>query len=769
MPLYESFKPTFSVKTREFAGSLADDLAAAKKQLNEQYLMGLDLQEKTQSSMADAANLIHEEDRNNWNSINSEVNSRLQTIAERGDYENAILELYTLSNRAAQKMKPLLMQKKAYDEHVAKLEDPKLNLPQTVKEMKLAEANAQFKGGTKFNPDGTIQNPFRGTQPVQHLDNIEEAQKALKVVTGNSDNRILSFDELGQTYKIQTESGIVEVDKVEVENAIKQGMYMNPSWQQSIDQDARGRSFSNIKNLTEEGAVEWASRASGPKAEQVRQLIASGMPAKEAIQTVEYKETKENIEKSILDYAGNAAYRNTRSSFSASPSTDEQRRYQEEQAAKAAKATQDKDPQFTDNIIGVYNTSGVESWAKLGKDLTDKEASVETSLADLQTQLQMAEKQRDGAGNNVDVKLEAEAKINSLKNAIQVQQAQQNSIKNTYEMLAQRKAAELYPNPKDNPFLNGAERQAKWNAFQNLTGRKNTFTTAEGSITKEDLFRAFTDTKTYQILTPPKRVEGYSRTEGIKPPTPTYSGKIKVEWPLNSGKFYTIEGKDAYDLYQISRGYQSKKAQRVHEETKKSAVSGTSMRTTAIPITTEEEVKALITLATTGNRTLSDGLTPVNNDYFDFSKATNVAYIPELDKIALTVPNDEGVSVQILVDAQENSFKGILGGRLASDPNPTVRSIGRASMSGRMKKYVDAFNQSGQLLTKVPGTSSPIQYVRNGVPTQIYLKRTGDGKYIMVDPSSNKILEVEKGVTSMEFADAVELLEISLDTQNIMR
>jgi hypothetical protein len=744
MPLYESFKPTFSVKTREYAGSLADDLAAAKKQLNEQYLMGLDLQEKTQSSMADAANLIHEEDRNNWNSINSEVNSRLQSIAERGDYENAIPELYTLSNRAAQKMKPLLMQKKAYDEHVAKLEDPKLNLPQTVKEMKLAEANAQFKGGTKFNPDGTIQNPFRGTQPVQHLDNIEEAQKALKVVTGNSDNRILSFDELGQTYKIQTESGIVEVDKVEVENAIKQGMYMNPSWQQSIDQDARGRSFSNIKNLTEEGAVEWANTASGPKAEQVRQLIASGMPAKEAILTIEYKETKGNIEKSILDYAGNAAYRNTRSSFSTSPSTDEQRRYQEEQEALrvARKTSTGQEDEGSSTLLGVTVTGKVSDWAKVGDQVFEKTQASQAELRDLQAKLNAAK--LESTQGTPESKINAQAEVLKYEKLIQDQTRTSNYIKGVEKRLLEDAASKLYPGKN----MQTLEREAKWrNLFSNFTAANPLQDDSGKVVSSAEIFKEAVDKQNYTILQP-------ASGDLIGQATPT--GKIKI-----GDHVFSKDGR-GWQLIRALENPQSNEYKKVYDYAKTMSTEGLAIRSTAVPIVEAKTEKAIKTLLKYPAAYDMANNKTVNTEGFDWDKASGISYIPELDRLSVTVPNAEGTPTNILVDASETRVSELVGSMLSTDNNISMKALGYSMKSGDLKKYLTALDQSGKIITTIPGSigkDGKEMRLLDPSGNPVGLKRVRDGSIVLVDSSGKIIRDMQT------IQDAVSLFEISKQLQ----
>ena len=135
MPLYESYKPTNSVQVKEFAGSIVGDLAEAKKQLNAQYLTGLEYEKEARNTLSESANLINPEDAGQWNQINKDAESQINAITESGRYENALPALYQLSNQTAQRLKPLIGQKKLAEEFKTKLSDKSLNLTSSMQSM----------------------------------------------------------------------------------------------------------------------------------------------------------------------------------------------------------------------------------------------------------------------------------------------------------------------------------------------------------------------------------------------------------------------------------------------------------------------------------------------------------------------------------------------------------------------------------------------------------------------------------------------------------
>lgn len=743
MGLYDSYKPTNSVRVKEFAGSIAGDLADAKKQLNEQYLMGMETEAKTRSALADASNLVHEEDAQTWANLNAEAENQIRKITEKGDYANAVGDLYSLSNKVTQRLKPLVTQKKAIDEFTTRIEDPKLNLSEETKNWYRTEAKEAMKGGTKFDASGRVLNPFTPpVRPVENIDNVKRVQEILKGVGINSDSRIISVDELGQTYKVQEGSTITEIPVEKVDNALRQGLYADKNWQESIRQDAGGRTHSSLSNLDETGAAEFLKNGT-PLAETARVLVESGQyTPKQALKKVQAEQFEKDITKTILDYGKNSASRQTSSKYEKEPSYSQKLADADARAAaKAASGKKTKGEEGSSTMLGVGYTSNVKDWAPLGDQVLTKGREVKQNLSDLKAKRAKAELQLKGGTE--ETRINAEAEMRSYDRQIKALEMNSKYITQAENRLVDDAIAQLYPNQN----LKSIERDAKWkNVFSKFTSSNVLKDDAGKAVTVADIFRESVDKDNYQILQP---ASGEIRGQGVP------SGKIKIG-------DHVFSGARGWQLINALENPQSNQMKQVYDKVKSMSTEGIAVRSTAVPITKaadKEAIKSLLKYPAAYDMANSSTVATTG---FDWGKAEGISYIPELDRISVTVPDAEGKPTNILVDASETRVSGLVGNMLSSDENIDVKALGYAMKSGDLSKYLQALDQSGAIIRTIPGTvgaDGKEKKLLDAQGNEVGLKRVRDGSVVLVDKNGKILRDMQT------IQEAVSLFEISKNLQ----
>jgi hypothetical protein len=736
MSLYDSYKPTNSVQVKEFAGSIVADLAEAKKQLNTQYLAGLEYEKEAKNTLSESANLINPEDAGRWNQINQDAEAQIQKITEGGRYENAVPALYQLSNQTAQRLKPLIGQKKLAEEFKTKLSDKALNLTGTMQEMYLDVAKDENKG-TQLDASGRVLNPWQvSKQPVKNMDNVEIVQKMLQGIGMNGDSRSESIDKLGEDYKITNSSGVEVLTKEQLENRLRAGMSIDPNLKQSVRQQAEARAFENAPGLTDASAVSFLEENT-PTTAAAKELMSEdpNLTPKRALLKAMANEQEEILTSNLIEYAKTGAHQKTSSSRTMELSTQT---LWNRQDALAASKKSETDTKEAYTIVGTVLSGGVDTWAKTGGELFNKKETLNKSLSALNSQLKDAEKNLNNP--NLDVRIEAQAEVNRLRNQVDAIETSRKSLANAEKMLITRAIAELYPGKEAEVLAD--ERNAVWKLFNSVgKGGKINAVTEDGkgvSVPTSELFRAAVDKKSYSIVQ--QGLAGSAMISMIE------IGKFDSKG--NKVGSYTVSGLDGTNLLDALTGGKSTMYTKGLERAKTMATTGLGVQGTGIPITEAKDKEAFTSLAPFSAVYDASNSFVENTEEIDWSKSTNVTYIPELNRVGVTVQDLEGKSKQVLVDASTMNLGEKVGSSLAKNSDLILRSYGSALKNNSIPTYMESLNQTGTIVSTVPGTDTkkgandglPIYGMTDkGVRVRCMYKRTKDGSYSMLDMSGNTI------------------------------
>jgi hypothetical protein len=736
MSLYDSYKPTNSVQVKEFAGSIVADLAEAKKQLNTQYLAGLEYEKEAKNTLSESANLINPEDAGRWNQINQDAEAQIQKITEGGRYENAVPALYQLSNQTAQRLKPLIGQKKLAEEFKTKLSDKALNLTGTMQEMYLDVAKEENKG-TQLDASGRVLNPWQvSKQPVKNMDNVEIVQKMLQGIGMNGDSRSESIDKLGEDYKITNSSGVEVLTKEQLENRLRAGMSIDPNLKQSVRQQAEARAFENAPGLTDASAVSFLEENT-PTTAAAKELMSEdpNLTPKRALLKAMANEQEEILTSNLIEYAKTGAHQKTSSSRTMELSTQT---LWNRQDALAASKKSETDTKEAYTIVGTVLSGGVDTWAKTGGELFNKKETLNKSLSALNSQLKDAEKNLNNP--NLDVRIEAQAEVNRLRNQVDAIETSRKSLANAEKMLITRAIAELYPGKEAEVLAD--ERNAVWKLFNSVgKGGKINAVTEDGkgvSVPTSELFRAAVDKKSYSIVQ--QGLAGSAMISMIE------IGKFDSKG--NKVGSYTVSGLDGTNLLDALTGGKSTMYTKGLERAKTMATTGLGVQGTGIPITEAKDKEAFTSLAPFSAVYDASNSFVENTEEIDWSKSTNVTYIPELNRVGVTVQDLEGKSKQVLVDASTMNLGEKVGSSLAKNSDLILRSYGSALKNNSIPTYMESLNQTGTIVSTVPGTDTkkgandglPIYGMTDkGVRVRCMYKRTKDGSYSMLDMSGNTI------------------------------
>ncbi|RUP37535.1 MAG: hypothetical protein EKK63_14640 [Acinetobacter sp.] len=738
-------------------------MAAVKAQLDDSYLKSMDLGLKIQTDAANAP--FMEADKAAWQKLNQEATQTLNSWKDRGDLENALPELYRYAGTVGTKAKALADEKKKRDEFIATLNDPKLELTDDIRRAKIAQADRMYKGA-EFDEFGRNLNSYTPLRVSKSVNNLERAQQALRTVTGDANATLEDFDTLdaspGMTaYKVGSE--IKYVSTAKLLNHIRQAMAIDSEWANSIEQEAEARAFLENETLTPEVAAQYLQTAKGPEAEAARELaIKYNLSPEQAILKASQEKHKQSLVRSIEAFAQNHANQQTSTTSSVGPTEGQKLEAQFNKQAKlqehAAGLRNSSDTEAA-TIIGKSSTTNVESWAKTGEEVFDKAAKTQISDEALKAKEDGANKILSNPNSSEESKVQANADLIDVKNARASNQITSKYIQEVQDRLRQKALDEIQPGTTL-AGIKKADRDAKWKAL-------NKIDISETGMSHKDLFLAIErgdvkfDVKnsedSFALGAPGSFFLGAPGSPSYdKPPvTMIFTSLSKASNKEINEK--QISSKTAGFVYRAYYKTQSTLGKKVDEKAKTLSTEGISLTTTAVPIVKEAEVKAIRSLLVGATALDISGTTPVPADELegvDWSKTSEVSWIPELNKVRATVSTADGASKTYLFDATGMNLAKVKGGQLMSNPDPFVAALGAATQSERMPQYIAALNQVSGLIKTNPLTpGEPIMYKG----TAIGFQRLRDGSYAAVDLSTNKVIRKD-----LSMLNVVGFLEVSL-------
>jgi len=741
MGLFDNFKLTNSTVVKQFPGSKFQEMAAVKAQLDDSYLKSMDLGLKIQTDAANAP--FMEADKAAWQKLNQEANQTLNSWQQRGDLENALPELYRYAGNVGTKVKALSDEKKKRDEFIATLNDPKLELTEEIRRAKIAQADKMYKGA-EFDEFGRNLNSYTPSRVSKSVNNLERAQQALRTVTGDANATLEDFDTLDATpgmtaYKVGSEIKYVSTTKLL--NHIRQAMAIDSEWANSINQETEAKAFLENETLTPETAAQYLQTAEGPEAEVAREYAMKyNLSPEQAILKASQEKHKQSLVKSIEAFAQNHANQQTSTTYSSAPTEGQKLEAQFNKQKKLQEnATGLKNDSDTEaaTIIGKSSSTNVESWAKTGKEVFDKADKTQISDEALKAKEDGANKILSNPQSSEESKIQANADLMDVQNARASNQVASKYINEVQDRLRQKALDEIQPGTTL-AAIKKADRDAKWKAL-------NKVDVSETGMSHKDLFLAMErgDVKFKVSSSYKKGVQDF----GFGHPS---VASMAAEATIN-GK--TVDATSIYNAYTT----QSTLSKRVDEKAKTLSTEGISLTTTAVPIIKEAEVKAIKSLLVGATALDVSGTTPISADELegaDWSKTSEVSWIPELNKVRATVTKADGSAKTYLFDATGMNLTKVKGGQLMSNPDPFVAALGAATQSERMPQYTAALNQLSGLIKTNPLTpGEPIMY--NGAA--IGFQRLRDGSYAAVDLSTNKVIRKD-----LSMLNVVGFLEVSL-------
>jgi hypothetical protein len=753
MGLFDNFKLTNSTVVKQFPGSKFQEMAAVKAQLDDSYLKSMDLGLKIQTDAANAP--FMEADKAAWQKLNQEANQTLNSWQQRGDLENALPELYRYAGNVATKVKALSDEKKKRDEFIATLNDPKLELTEEIRRAKIAQADKMYQGA-EFDEFGRNLNSYTPSRVSKSVNNLERAQQALRTVTGDANATLEEFDTLDTTpgktaYKVGSE--IKYVDTVKLLNHIRQAMAIDSEWANSINQETEAKAFLENETLTPETAAQYLQTAEGPEAEVAREYAMKyNLSPEQAILKASQEKHKQSLVKSIEAFAQNHANQQTSTTYSSAPTEGQKLEAQFNKQKKLQEnATGLKNDSDTEaaTIIGKSSSTNVESWAKTGKEVFDKADKTQISDEALKAKEDGANKILSNPQNSEESKIQANADLMDVQNARASNQVASKYIKEVQDRLRQKALDEIQPGTTL-AGIKKADRDAKWKALNKVdvseTGmsHKDLFLAMERGDVKFKVKAKNSNDSFLDFLDAPGSLGGAVSSYDKSPVTMSVNGK-------------QISSETAEFVYNAYNKTQSTLSKRVDEKAKTLSTEGISLTTTAVPIIKEAEVKAIKSLLVGATALDVSGTTPIPADELegaDWSKTSEVSWIPELNKVRATVTKADGSVKTYLFDATGMNLTKVKGGQLMSNPDPFVAALGAATQSERMPQYTAALSQLGGLITTNPLTpGEPIMYKG----TAIGFQRLRDGSYAAVDLSTNKIVRKD-----LSMLNVVGFLEVSL-------
>lgn len=675
MGLYDNYKISLSNTVKPFAGSVVPELREMKKEMDTAAFKTLDLNLSTQDLLATTPTL--DIDKDAYNSLNDEVQTKLDDITNKGDLANSVVDAYNLAHSATRRLNSLASRQKTMEEFKGKL--AQAGYTPDVQEY-LIHKTEKVNGPATFDPRTQRAQPLVPVTPAKQLKDDEilregviQVVKSKQWKVTENDLNSVTFDKDKNSYKISTSTGIEEIPAEDLKNQVDRLFNIKPEWRQSIQQDSESDAYHAHKNISEEQAqaeINNPTTSYGKRAQELQ--LKEKMTAKDALEKAASEQIQMNKVQAFKDYVGGAATRDiTLSTATGTTTVDKE--------ATAAKKSKE------DSYLAGFRT-GTTAPTSIGiqtsKDLTTKISKYNTDIANLDTEI--AKANRDLQSTDPTTKINAASKL-------QVLTAEKAQLEDTKTQVMARNAVILN---EEAQALKGKsweelKREPKNNIKKELIEAGVSESDAEsiseglvsGNFTKKDYV-------TGMYLHPEYTINNKTWNEFLN----------GVPIGLEIEKVFNKYGKD---LKQVIKSAENKKAKPDNVQDAAIPIIG-EMRTSLGSTLSNATFYALDNETNMTSEALKEG---------NLNTAQVTSYNPRLER--LTVQTDNGTYYA----TAGNYIKEMLGNDLLSLDNKSLKQLGRNLIMNNTKLYERALSKGSDILKTHPAS--------NGKPISVQGKQYG--------------------------------------------
>lgn len=734
MGIYDNWRQEYSNTVPTFVPDNSDKVAKYIEEANKRYETTQDYLNVTGEALRTAP--ISSKDQRLYSNLNQEVHAKIQELSKRPDLENATREAYKLAEATKTRLSGLV-QRQAQEQSYAK------NLSDMVEKGKLDEgtkarllAMSDDKSTeTEFDEYGRVLGGFNPVPAAANVDRIEKIQKFLNKVAGEKINVSRSGD---GDVKYTNEQGIEVKLPENLILQLKASLELDPEIQAMDSRDAMLSAHEATRGITDEtvlNTLQYSPRTGEDALWQakIKEAIERGVPPAEAAKQVEYARHLNAINSREMQLALGESYRNITDKQDSGPGVwavkdRELADWQSKEEYKQQHGSSEYDN--ASSFVGQGMDVTVDSWASTGKDLQTKISD----LNDLETSLDSQIKEYQITVNDskapLESKLRAKAEIAKLEDQKLGLNTRKSQIEQGNNTLLENASQELYKTPWTK--IKEQEETDLKSSLKKLYP-KGIKTSDGGTMLIDDVVKAYLSGKV-------KVKESKVKSSNDKFLVTQYDTEI-------NGK--TVPTRTLFDKLSLK----TPRMTAVLEKSKEMSTKGLALKTTAVPITSETDKKALKDIVhgvTLYDMSGSEVITP--SEDVDWSKTEIGAYMPEVKKVEIRL--SDGTTA--LADVSRFSFHKNVGDKLSKSIDPYTRQLGNAIKSDNIPVYQRVFNQASGLITVHPVTKKPIKVKDNNYG----VLRNNDGTFSIVDTKKNEIeSDGERLLSNLSFYELTNFLD----------
>lgn len=724
MGLYDSYKLYNSTAIPQFAGSVIPEIGYAKQDLDQKYDVAKSYADTTESMLGNTP--YFQNSAKEFQAVSNGLNTELDAIGKRKDYEHMIPATHDLVTKAAMQLKPFADEHQRFQEAVKKLDDKDLNLDENTKQLLIRKSVQDDADARKAGVGGMYQDPitgqwkggFQSIHAAKNVDIPKWVDERLKdAATQKYGSENVNFG--NGAYMVKRGSKWESLGDKEIQSILGTAYSLSPDVQAHVEQQAtlqgwaagqKAKSF--YKNLPP-GSIKDA----------VDGMVTKGVPLKDAVQATMTAKTHSDQLNSITGYGTQKFQKNN---FEGTMDVKNDEEFLQKQKLEHEDATDAGNALVTPGM-----TTTVQEWAKthdgLEKGLTD----IGSKITDLENQKKIVSQQAQSTDPNA--RAVAGMKLKSINDDLERQHIAQDQytaihktnldaatqklrMGNTYEEVQAQVKPDVVKQVKD--VIKGAG-----------------VTTAAGkSVSADEIADAFIKnnyTKNRGDITiniPDKgavTIKGTSFDPGMGAPI-AYGNRFDkaISTVTDPGSKLGRINQQAASDYQTPENL---------------VVPGVTMSKNQI----EEVHKALpsLTLYT------SDGASKVAPEDDLVAKAAKIEVagsVLQTGFVPIVVTDKDGVKTTLLADARHTGLRDNVGMNLfkTNTANPKMQQVGRDLLEGSAPDVFTKAIQPGLPINSYGGKKQLMIPTDKGLQPGTFIQH--EGQFAITDPDGN-ILKDQNG------------------------
>lgn len=410
MGLYDNWKLSNSTAIPQFEGSAGEDFIRVG-----QYKQGL-YDTNSQAGMAlddQAGNVssIFKQDQGHVDDLRNETQSKLKSIANRGDWENALPEVQQIGRNFANRSRELMAPQQQFQEYKESLNNKDLNLTPEQKSGLTVQSLSGYQGLQK-DVRGRYVGGFSGVVPAKNIDvnkKVDEWMKdAVSHKWGNEAEALSSDD--GGMWIVKNGVKIDRMTKDQVQSIVSHAAANDTEYTAYKNMQA------GIKGHQARQVYDIDSISNPATKARVWELVHNkGLNVGQAYQAVTHTDTNDSIDNNALSYALNKYVKNdrfTEMGMKDNPYELQNQKHRMDTQPITPFITQGPDSKLTDDE---------KDYTKLNKNVTD----TKSQLSDVSSSISAIDRKLGGKPTAA-VRTQLESERNALVAKQQGLQQQSN-------------------------------------------------------------------------------------------------------------------------------------------------------------------------------------------------------------------------------------------------------------------------------------------------------------------------------------------------------